>query len=400
MKVGLLKTSPPPALQLSGVSRYIAELTPRLNAAGVETAVFWLEGEGAGSREVPYRRPRPGWPRYRALHGGDRALARSLGTWTLAERPQLLHVHWSFLEAMALLKLLPPGAPPALVSLHTYEAVCPLKTHVTARGRPCDALPGAVCLRERCRTPVKWLAHDLPLRRLRRGWAGRAAGYLTHNRELTELVRELGLGPVHYLPLGADLPPEPAPHPRAPVLLYAGRLRPEKGLAVLAAALPEILRATPEAVVRIAGDGPLREDLVRAVPAGAEHRVHFLGTLEREALGAEYAAARVVAVPSLWKENFALVGPEAMSHGTPVVGSDLGGIREWLRSGENGLAVPAGDPKALAEAVGALLRDPERAAALGAGALETARDFSMDRHVEGLVPLYREILERTGRGGP
>jgi len=396
VKIGLLKTSPPQARQLSGVTRYIAELTPRLNAAGVEASVFWLEGEGAGSRAVPYSRPRPGWPHYRAVYGGDAPLARSLKSWVLDERPDLLHVHWSFLEAMALLRLLPTGAPPMLVSLHTYEAVCPLKTHVTVGGRPCDALPGTVCLREGCRTPFKWLVHDLPTRRLRRLGAARAAGYLTHNRELTELVRRLGLDPVHYLPLGADLSPKPAPHPRPPVLLYAGRLRPEKGMAVLGAALPLILDAVPDAEIRIAGDGPLRDELARAVPPADAHRVHFLGTLDRDALSAEYAAARVVTVPSLWKENFALVGPEAMSHGTPVVGSDLGGVREWLHHGKNGLAVPPGDARALAEAVSELLKDPTRAAELGAEARQSTEAFSLDRHVKGLVPIYQEILDREG----
>ncbi len=69
--------------------------------------------------------------------------------------------------------------------------------------------------------------------------------------------------------------------------------------------------------------------------------------------------------------------------------SDLGGIREWLRHEENGLAVPAGDARALAEASLRLLRDPELAARMGAEARRTAESMSMARHAEALAALYR-----------
>ena len=104
----------------------------------------------------------------------------------------------------------------------------------------------------------------------------------------------------------------------------------------------------------------------------------------------------------MWKENFALVGPEALGHGTPVVASDLGGVREWLRPGENGLAVRPGDAAALAGAVTSLLRDPERAARLGERGAELAREFGIDRHAEEMVSLYERILaegNRTTSGG-
>jgi glycosyltransferase involved in cell wall biosynthesis len=238
--------------------------------------------------------------------------------------------------------------------------------------------------------------HDIPAQALTRRVSHRAAGYVAHNRELAELAERSGLEPMHMIPLGVDIDLFPAgAYPRPPVLLYAGRIRPEKGMAVLAEALPLILDAAPEARIHIAGDGPMKEALRRAVPAAHADRVQFLGTIPVPDLAREYATARAVLVPSVWKENFALVGPEAMAAATPVVASDLGGIREWLRHEENGLAVPPGDARALADASLRLLRDAELAARLGVEARRSAESMSMARHAEALATLYRSCLPRS-----
>ena len=395
MKVGMLDTVGPGAAEINGVAGYLAALAPRLNQLGVETAFFWTQGEGAGTPDVPYRRHRRGPGEWRQMNLPNRRLTAALADFIARERPDLLHAHWAFREAVAGLRDLPSGAPPVIVNFHTFEPVCPLKTHVTISGRPCEALPGMVCLREGCRSPQKILLHDLPARLLTARHRRRAALYLASNRELAGLAARAGLAPVRHLPLGIELGErEPAEHPRALVVLYAGRLRPEKGVAVLAAALPRVLEAVPEARVEVAGDGPL-EGVLRA--AGSPERVRFLGRVPPANMAALYRRARVVVVPSLWKENFGLVGPEAMTHGTPVVAADRGGIREWLRDGENGLAVPPGDASALAEALTRLLSDPELAGRLGAGARRTAESLSMTEHARKLAAIYSEVASAPDR---
>ena len=132
--------------------------------------------------------------------------------------------------------------------------------------------------------------------------------------------------------------------------------------------------------------------LRRAVPAAHADRVRFLGAISPHALAREYAWARLLVVPSVWKENFALAGLEAMAAATPVVASDLGGVKEWLRDGEHGLAVPPGDPRALAQAALRLLGDAPLAARLGETARRSAESMSMAGHAEALAALYRSCL--------
>jgi len=311
----------------------------------------------------------------------------------------LIHCHWAVDETLAFLRDLPSSCPPVIVSFHTFEPVCPLKTHVTPAGKLCDQVPGTVCLRQGCRSPRKWMLHDVPLRRLRAVSKSRAALYLAHNRELVALVRRAGYDPVQELLLGiAREPGAQAPHPRPPVLLFAGRLRPEKGVALLVASLEEVFRTVPDAEIRIAGDGPEAEPLKQAA-ARFGTRVRFLGPLPPAELDLEFARARAVVMPSLWKENFGLVGVEAMAFGTPVLAPPVAGIRDWLRPGVNGLAIERDSVASLtAQAIG-ILRDPGLAAGLAPGALATAEEFSMDNHARALSQIYRETLgrERPGR---
>ena len=106
--------------------------------------------------------------------------------------------------------------------------------------------------------------------------------------------------------------------------------------------------------------------------------------------------AAVIAVPSRAPETFALVGPEAMRYGTPVVASRVGGIEEWLCDGVTGLAVPPGDPVALASALDRLVGDVTLATRLGnAGQRAYQERFTPEHHVSLLIALLQEITRRT-----
>ncbi|MEA2228952.1 MAG: hypothetical protein QOF04_2582, partial [Solirubrobacteraceae bacterium] len=86
---------------------------------------------------------------------------------------------------------------------------------------------------------------------------------------------------------------------------------------------------------------------------------------------------------------------EAMSYGRPVVGSATGGIVDWLRDGETGLAVRPGDHEALAAALAAILRPDGTAERLAQAGVElVAGHFSPEGHVEDLRAVYAHALDR------
>jgi glycosyltransferase involved in cell wall biosynthesis len=159
---------------------------------------------------------------------------------------------------------------------------------------------------------------------------------------------------VHVIPNGVDVPAEVGEPDEPPHVLFAGRLSPEKGVLDLV----EAARGLP---LVVAGDGPLRPQVPGA-----------LGFVPHDELLRLYGRAAVVACPSR-REGYGVVCAEAMAHGRAVVVTPVGGMRDLVEDGVNGLVVPVGDVPALRAALERLLGDADLRARLGAAGREAAR---------------------------
>lgn len=201
---------------------------------------------------------------------------------------------------------------------------------------------------------------------------------------------EDGFEIVHY---GLRAGAEPAPYAGAePRLLCVGRLIPVKGHLVLFRAVAQARARLPGLMLDVAGHGPLEPALRAYVrELGLSEAVRFLGFVSPVQAAVERAA--VVVVPSLG-EGFGMVALEAMERGRAVIASDVGGLPEIVADGETGLVVPAGDTEALAEAIVALGRDLDRAAAMGlAGRQRALESFRQEQCTERVEALYLRSLE-------
>lgn len=145
--------------------------------------------------------------------------------------------------------------------------------------------------------------------------------------------------------------------PKTTDILCVGRLVPYKGVHVLIEAMGRVHRETGARLV-VAGDGPER-DRLRSLAAQRGAPVSFLGRVPQADLPGLYASARVTVLPSVnSQEAFGIALLESMAAGTPVVASDLPGVREVASLA--GLTAPAGDAEALADAIIAAWEDPGR----------------------------------------
>jgi glycosyltransferase involved in cell wall biosynthesis len=143
--------------------------------------------------------------------------------------------------------------------------------------------------------------------------------------------------------------------------------------------------------------GPSGEPRVAPAEArrlGVEDRVTIVGRVSQDELARWYRRAEILVAPSLY-EGFGLPAAEAMACGTPVVASDGGALPEVVADGETGRVVPAGDASALAAAIGELLADPKRCAAMGeAGHRRVIDRFTWPQTAERTESLYGEVLAR------
>ena len=165
----------------------------------------------------------------------------------------------------------------------------------------------------------------------------------------------------------------------------------EKGIDVLLAAIPSLLREHPELHLVILGDGELRQPLHDlAGRLGLTDRVWFMGNVAD--VRPWVKVFQVMVIPSR-REGLPTVLLEAMALGCPVVASAVGGIPELLLHGTTGLLVPPDDVEALTESTAALLTDGNRRSAFAVAALGRIRDdFTLDQSIAKLEQLYESQL--------
>ena len=196
---------------------------------------------------------------------------------------------------------------------------------------------------------------------------------------------------VRVVPLGVDTVPVPRASTEPRRLVFAGQVLRTKGLDLLLRALA---RLAPDVTLDVAGDGPQHAEYeALATELGLGGRVHWHGFLDSEGVANVLSSAAVVVFPSRWPEPFGLVGLEAMRAGRPVVGFDVGGVREWLDPDKTGILVPAGSVPGLTAALGRLIAEPDLARQMGnAGRAAFERTFTLDAYLDRLE---RQLVQAT-----
>jgi phosphatidyl-myo-inositol alpha-mannosyltransferase len=195
------------------------------------------------------------------------------------------------------------------------------------------------------------------------------------------------------IPNGVLIPQEADPSGRDHRILFVGRQEARKGLAVILRAWPEIHRRTG-ATLRVIGADPLAVRLLLAKLRVHDDGIESLGFLPQERLTEELLAAKAMVAPSLGGESFGMVLTRAFACATPVVASDIDGYRDVMTA-ETGLSVAPGDPRALADAVEALLADERARCEAGLAARRLAEErYSWAGIGKRLVDVYERALGR------
>ncbi len=249
---------------------------------------------------------------------------------------------------------------PTVLSVYTAEHTCPSRGRYLRRSSTvCDAAPGLSCLKVDCREQClcfqdgrtfSWRDRVRALLQQRRDVAQASVlSLVTFNSRAVEELYSRFVGKPHQSRVIAP-PLEAGPILAAARsltrLVFAGRIEEFKGVFDL---IP-LIEALESCTLEVIGDGaalPTLREQVRA--QGLEARVRFHGWLERDDVAAQFASAAICLVPSRCYEAWAMVGPEAIAQGCPVVAYDNGGIAEWCLP-KFGTRVRVGDVQGLVAA--------------------------------------------------
>jgi len=220
--------------------------------------------------------------------------------------------------------------------------------------------------------------------------------YISITRQHAQELNQLGVPreKITYLPNSVDTTVfSPGSEKVNNLILFVGRIQHVKGLHVLLKALQYV--RTPVRLVAI-GPSVLPLDYFDNVMAAIEennrkgpHVIDYLGSMDGADLVKWYQKAAVLVCPSLG-ESFGIVNAEALSCGTPVIASSVGGIPEIVHTNENGILVPVNNYLKLAESIQYLLDNEAVRMRFGReGRKSIVEQYSQDRVVARLAGIYR-----------
>jgi glycosyltransferase involved in cell wall biosynthesis len=282
---------------------------------------------------------------------------RALENLLVGEKPDVAHFHNTFplISPSAYYACASAGVP-VVQTLHNYRLLCPAATFFRD-GHVCQSCSGRsvpwpgilhACYRDR-RAATAAVSCMLTLHGALHTWKKKVNVYITLSEFARQKFIQGGLPEECIVVKPNFVAPDPGlKQGLGEYALYVGRLSEEKGLRVLLDAWERLCQPIP---LKIAGDGPLREELCRVTGQKGLHSIEFLGRLSPGEVTPLMHGARFLVLPSICFENFPLAIAEAFACGLPVIASRLGALAEIVADGSTGLHFSPGDAGELAAKV-------------------------------------------------
>lgn len=397
MRVLMFSWEYPPNV-VGGLGKHVAELLPALVGQGVEVHLVTVGRGSAKRREeherfvihrIPVAAPSVAYPDFfTEVWEANIVLERAGDALIRQEGPfELIHNHdWLTSFAARALK-------------HRYKIPLVGTIHATERGRGRGHLQGDQAVRindaEWCLTYDAWRVICCA-----RYMAEELVAYFATPRDKIDVIPN-GVDPAPFQALeGVDLSGFRARYalPEEKIVLYVGRIVAEKGVEVLVRAALLVLAQAPQAKFVIAGTGPELERVRQLVgQMGLAEKVlptGFVGDEERNRL---YKVADCAVFPSLY-EPFGIVALEAMAAKTPVVVSEVGGLREVVRHAETGITIIPNSPESCAWGIVHTLQHPEWARQRAENAYrEVLTVYNWETIAAQTLAVYRRVVEERAR---
>lgn len=393
--------------KVGGAEVYVHQLVDALRARGHALALFAQDPEEERASEHLRVVRRPDFDPERLIL--DEALFAALREFARGFRPDVVHVHNLHVFPATFARVLAELGVPLLLHPHEFGLLCPNAWCVWPDGTPCSGGPGRKCFEHECSRNYPIDARNVLVSRLRYlACRESASAVVCGSDALAGLLRENGFPDVRTLRYFA----EPAKFGGLAALsklrretvrerehlLFLGRLEPEKGIGVLLAAMPLVLRERPGVHLAIVGGGSQRAALERQAEAlDLGRAVEFTGPVPHEQVPPLLARATLQVLPSIWAENAAQSCYDCLMLGLPLVASRVAALPEVVRHEVNGLLFTARDPADLARQILRILCEPGLAERLSAGCAGELARYEKSAHLATLEALFAELVAHPRR---
>ena len=316
-------------------------------------------------------------------------------------RPDLAHFHSIFpLISPSAYAACRDAGVPVVQTLHNFRFVCP-GAMLLRNGRPCEECLGSSllpallhrCYRDSFAATLSQV-WTIASNRRRRTYRNMVNHYIALTAFAARRLVAGGL-PAKRMSVKPNFLPDPpsAGTGEGGYAVYVGRLAGEKGVRTLLSAW----RALSDFPLKMAGDGPLREELAAIIEREGLN-VELAGRRNHAELVDMIGGASMQIIPSECYEGFPLVVLEALACGTPVVASRIGSLDEIIADGVTGVKFAPGDPAALAEKVGGLLANRRQLGLMRQRSRALfENNYTSEINFIRIMEIYRRVLD--GRSG-
>jgi len=305
-------------------------------------------------------------------------------------KPDIIHIHNIACQVSPSI-LLAVGNIPTILTLHSYELLCPTGALAKEDGSRCVS-PGKHDLR--CTGSIKGYVYETIKQFIHRILLKKILLYTVPSKSMKVDFdgQKIISSPIRVLYNGVDLS-EYKPIKNFNRILYVGRISKEKGVETLIRAFEIIKNACPDVCLDIVGDGPEMDSLNDLCDKlNLKDSVQFYGKIDKKNIVDFYIKSTFIVVPSICPETFCRVGVEALSVGRPVIGSDFGAIPEWLVDGKCGFLFTPGSVKDLAAKSIALLKNKPLLEKMSKFGHEYSKNFSVDANTNNFENLYLDLV--------
>ncbi len=311
------------------------------------------------------------------------------------ESPEIIHVHNLYPQlTLSVLSACRDAGVPVVKHCHDHSLSCPITNHYRDK-KICFMCQGGKeywCVLKNCRKDifesVAYATRSAIVRNLD-SFRKNITLYIAISDYIKDYIIAQGYPQERIVTL-----PNPIykmPSTRADVssggyVAYVGRLTYEKGIKTLL----DTAKMLPNLPFRIAGNGLLMHEVIKEAP----NNVVFLGNLDYAKLANFYRRARFLVVPSLSMEPFGLVAIEAMSHGLPVIASNIGGLPEVVDEGITGFLFEPDNSEQLASNIELLWNNIDLCNQMGwAGRKKALHEYSEDVYYKRLIAIYKKAIQ-------
>jgi len=323
-------------------------------------------------------------------------------------KPDIIHLHCFPNITPSILPIANFYKIPIVMTIHDPSLVCPKEWAVYQNGKICNSFCSWKCLIANCETPHKgyiftpfYINQFLRLnfqRLLIKKYVDKYILLSYQFKDIYSKSLKLKEEDIEFIPNFVFKDFKFEEERQGNLFIYVGRVSVEKGINILINAIDLLVNQynLKDIKIKIIGKGKYNyiNNLKKEIKEkGIENNINFIGNIDNNKLYKEYQRCCAVIIPSNWLENCPLVCLESMANKTPVIGSNVGGLKDMIKNNNTGFIFNMGDYKELANCIKSLYNNKNLLRKLSNNAeIRFNKFYNKDIHYNKLINLYNELI--------